>query len=136
MLWGDGINPTTIENILKTFIEKGYAAENFVFGSGTQLGQTGIDRDTFSFAMKCSYIERMVNEEKVSVEVFKNPITDNKKQSKKGKVITVKRDDEIICIKESKKQPNDIEILKVVFENGKVKNEITLDKIRENIDKF
>jgi len=136
ILWSDGINPTTIENILKTFIEKGYAAENFVFGSGTQLGQTGIDRDTFSFAMKCSYIERMVDGKKVGVEVFKNPITDSKKQSKKGKVITIKRDDEIICIKESEKQPNDIEMLKVVFENGKVKNEITLDKIRENIDKF
>jgi len=135
VLWGDGVNPETIDNILKIFTERGYAAENFVFGSGTQLGQTGIDRDTFSFAMKCSYIERNIDSKKVGVEVFKNPITDSKKQSKKGKVITVKRNDKIICIKESEKQPNDIDMLKVVFENGEIKNEITLDKIRENIDK-
>jgi len=137
VLWGDGIDINVIDKILKVFTEKGYAAENFVFGSGTRIGQTGLDRDTYSFAMKCSYIE--YEDEKgysQGLDVFKDPITDKRKSSLKGKVVSVKdkNSGEIICIDERKFDKNRHElIMDVVFENGKILKETTLDEIRKRI---
>ncbi len=64
ILWGDGITPETIDAILHIFtspkrkyvaINTGFAAENFVFGSGGDLMQN-VNRDTQKFAIKCSSI--------------------------------------------------------------------------------
>jgi nicotinamide phosphoribosyltransferase len=92
IIQGDGVNYQTIidvyENITKAhssvmgegrYVGK-WAAENISFGSGGALLQK-MDRDTQKFAFKCSSIT-IAGEEH---DVYKNPITDPGKISKKGR---------------------------------------------------
>ena len=82
MLWGDGINQMSIQSILRTVVDmRGWSVDNIAFGMGGALLQQ-LDRDTQKFAMKCSSAE--INGE--WVDVFKDPITDSVKASKKGRV--------------------------------------------------
>lgn len=84
VIWGDGINQLAIEGILRTLVAVyGYSADNIAFGMGGALLQQ-LDRDTQRFAMKCSAIK--VAGEEVVRDVFKEPITDSGKSSKKGLV--------------------------------------------------
>jgi nicotinamide phosphoribosyltransferase len=85
VLQGDGINEESIRQILQNADDKRIAASNFVFGMGGALLQS-VNRDTLKFAMKCSEI--IVNGEKR--DVFKDPITDKGKTSKKGRLSVVK----------------------------------------------
>jgi len=85
IIWGDGITPKTIANILYSAQQRGYAADNFAFGSGGDLMQN-ITRDTCKFAIKCSAAK--VNGE--WRDVYKNPITDPGKVSKRGLVTNPK----------------------------------------------
>lgn len=149
ILWGDGVTPEVIEQILISATEAGYAAENFVFGSGGDIMQNHT-RDTNGFAVKCSSItidnghpfetgeivdgkhEMEWEESLQEIDVFKNPITDPGKKSKKGKVTTFYN-------KESKtyfvdKVGTEFEvaedIVTTVYENGVLIKETTLDEIR------
>lgn len=79
LIWGDGIDPKAILQILNFIIFKGYSAENIAFGSGGDLMQK-VDRDTCKFAIKCSAAK--VNG--IWRDVFKDPITDHGKKSKAG----------------------------------------------------
>lgn len=128
ILWGDGISPETIEDILKMVLELGYAAENMVFGSGGDLGQKH-NRDTLGFAVKCSSITLRDGTER---DVFKDPITDKGKTSKKGKVTTFYNTvtKEYFVGKIGEDYDNSIEVLETIYDNGIVK-EYTLDEIRE-----
>ncbi len=150
ILWGDGITPNTIKDILDWFTchdspnREVMAAENFVFGSGGDLMQN-VTRDTQKFAIKCSnitidngnpvdtgYGDAVWEESLVDIAVFKDPITDPGKASMKGKVTTY--------YDTSKKQfthgttdcrtEDEIEVLEVIFRNGKTFNKYTLDEIR------
>jgi nicotinamide phosphoribosyltransferase len=56
VIQGDGINKSTIEDILSMLKWKRYAADNIAFGMGGQLLQI-VNRDTYGFAMKCSAIK-------------------------------------------------------------------------------
>ena len=86
ILWGDGITPETINDILNWAVSNYIAPQNFVFGSGGDIMQN-VNRDTLGFAMKCSNITLSDGKE---VPVYKDPITDPGKKSKKGKVTTYK----------------------------------------------
>jgi len=55
VIQGDGIDHTTISEILEILKEKGWSAENIAFGMGGGLLQK-VDRDTLKFAMKTSSI--------------------------------------------------------------------------------
>lgn len=145
ILWGDGITPSTIEDILMQVTSLGFAAENFVFGSGGDLMQK-VNRDTQSFAIKCSNITvqesftaNEANEEGISIfdiEVYKDPITDPGKKSKRGKVTTW-YDTEAKTYLQGivGHQPNMhcIEALRSVFKNGIILERPTLEEIRERI---
>merc|ERR1712007_267761 len=78
---GDGVNYERIPEILQVLADNKIAAENVAFGSGGALLQR-LDRDTFKCAFKCSEI--IVNGE--CSPVFKDPITDPGKASKKGRL--------------------------------------------------
>jgi len=143
ILWGDGINKDTIKNILETFTVKGYkdlpliAAETFVFGSGTYIGQTGLTRDTYSFACKCSYIETLENNEIKGHDVFKDPITDSGKKSLKGYLEVYKdKNGKLICLQNPIPGIDDknlIPAMETVFLNGKIQKEYSLEDIRKKI---
>jgi len=81
IIQGDGIDWQTVPQILQKFKDEGFAADNLVFGSGGALLQK-LNRDTFKCALKCS--EVIANGE--VREVFKDPITDMGKASKKGRL--------------------------------------------------
>jgi nicotinamide phosphoribosyltransferase len=79
IIWGDGITPSNIDAILSFVEQQGYAADNMAFGSGGDLMQN-LNRDTHKFAFKCS-AALVGNEWR---DVYKEPITDKGKSSKRG----------------------------------------------------
>jgi len=81
VIQGDGVDWESIPKILQSLMDKGYAADNMVFGSGGALLQK-LNRDTLKCAFKCSEIT--INGTKR--DVFKDPITDPGKASKKGRL--------------------------------------------------
>ena len=82
VLQGDGISYETVGEILAHMAEKGWAVDNVLFGSGGALLQK-LNRDTQKCAFKCSEITKKGG---ATTLVFKDPITDKGKQSKKGKL--------------------------------------------------
>jgi nicotinamide phosphoribosyltransferase len=88
VIQGDGVDYETIPKILESLKTAGFAADNLAFGSGGALLQK-VNRDTFKCAFKCSEI---TIDGKVR-EVFKDPITDSGKASKKGRLVLMKAED-------------------------------------------
>ena len=129
LLWGDGITHSMTERILKHFTEIGYVAENFIFGSGTNLVNSK-DRDTQGFAIKCSSVTLKDGTE---LDVFKNPITAPNKKSKRGRVETAFNTAKK-TYRTTKGGYKDLETeaLQLVFEDGKLYNETSLENIRSN----
>ena len=122
VLQGDGITGETIEQILQTATSKGWSADSILFGQGGQLLQ-GVTRDTQRWAMKCSAIR--VNGE--WRRVFKDPITDQGKSSKSGRV-TLYQDRLGKFSSGVEDWPQSA--LVPVFENGRILKEWTWDEIR------
>lgn len=89
VIQGDGINHESIQAILDAVLGDGFSADNVAFGQGGALLQA-VDRDTMKFAMKCSAIFKGGK----MIEVFKDPITDAGKASKKGVLELVEIDGE------------------------------------------
>lgn len=81
VIQGDGINIDSITAILEELTKQGYSADNIAFGMGGALLQAP-QRDDQKFAMKAS--SACVNGE--WIDVFKDPITDAGKTSKKGRL--------------------------------------------------
>ena len=81
VIQGDGVSLESLKEILANMTKHGWAADNLAFGSGGALLQK-LNRDTQKCAFKCSEI--VVNG--VVREVFKDPITDPGKKSKKGRL--------------------------------------------------
>jgi len=130
VLQGDGITIESIKEILDTVIAEGYSADNLVFGQGGALLQI-VNRDDQKFAMKCS--AAFVNGK--WVDVFKDPITDPGKQSKKGRLELYKlEDDTFMTLRRDHIIAPDLvgkRMLQTVFTMGKMINVQTFDEIRE-----
>lgn len=86
VLQGDGVNQESITKILEALEAKGISTENIIFGMGGALLQH-CDRDWLKFAMKGS-ARQAANDE--WIDVYKDPITDSVKRSKRGRVTTYK----------------------------------------------
>lgn len=129
VIYGDGISsPKVIRQILENAEKENYSADNFAFGMGGGLLQKN-DRDTQRFAMKCS---AAVVDGKV-VEVFKDPITDKGKTSKKGFLDLVKVGDKFATVKRQSYGDYPDSELKTVFKDGKLLNLTTLSEIRQRL---
>lgn len=126
VIQGDGVTAETIPLILEELKKCGLSADNLAFGSGGGLLQM-VNRDTNRFAFKCS--EAVVNGE--AREVFKQPITDGSKTSKKGRLKLVVDGDDYKTVNE--KDPGE-DVLQTVFLNGEIVKEYTLDEIRKNAE--
>lgn len=81
VIQGDGVNEHSIEKILERMAASGLSAENVVFGMGGAMLQQ-INRDTLKFAQKACAGQR-ANDDKW-FPIFKDPIDDKGKTSKKG----------------------------------------------------
>ena len=137
LLWGDGINQLSVRSILGVVVDlNGWSADNLAFGMGGALLQQ-LDRDTQKFAMKCSSAQ--VNGE--WVDVFKDPITDSGKVSKKGRVTLWKSGGEFVTSVDEPKGWYDkaigpwTDVLEEVYRDGKLVKEIDFATVRANSNK-
>lgn len=127
MIQGDGIDFCMIKKIIAAVEATEWSLDNVAFGSGGGLLQK-MNRDTCKFAFKCS-AAKIDGEWR---DVYKDPITDPGKQSKRGLLALVK--DEFgeyntITYKEGETVAGDL--LETRFLNGASINESNLDEIRE-----
>lgn len=124
IIQGDGVNYESIGEILEHLKNHGWSADNVAFGMGGALLQK-VHRDTQKFAFKCSCAT--VNGEDRGV--YKDPATDHGKKSKRGRLKLVKENGTYI----TKALDEDGEdILKTVFENGKILREIDFQGVKDN----
>lgn len=129
IIQGDAVDYDMIGKVYDAVLEAGWAAENVGFGSGGALLQK-MNRDTMKFAMKCSSV--VANG--VEREVFKDPITDPGKTSKRGRLALVKRDGKFETVKQTDLihlPPQIRNELIEVFRNGILLHEYSLDDIRK-----
>jgi nicotinamide phosphoribosyltransferase len=130
VIQGDGINEQSIKDILARVKIAGYSTDNIAFGMGGALLQH-MNRDTEKFAMKASAA-------KVGGEwrdVFKDPVTDFGKKSKKGRL-------ELYFNHMNNTYHTDVEgsdrvhlpSLELVYEDGKLVRDESLSLIRERVN--
>lgn len=128
IIQGDGIDILMLDKILGRMKDEGWSADNIVFGSGGGLLQK-LNRDTQKCAYKCSWACVDGND----VNVYKDPITDPGKKSKKGKLTLELIDGVYTTVQEGKGDPSK-DVLQTVFENGKIVKEFTFDEVRQNAE--
>lgn len=140
-IYGDSITPQRAENIYKILIEKGFACNNVLLGSGSFSMQcleqddklNPFTRDTYGIAIKATYCE--VNGK--PIQIFKNPKTDtgNFKKSQRGLCVVYSNGNGELEYKDGYdtatiKTFEGENLLKPVFADGKMMREQTLAKIR------
>lgn len=127
VIQGDGIDVHSIEAILSTLVGQGFSATNIAFGMGGALLQY-VNRDTQRFAYKCS--AALVDGE--WRDVYKDPVTDPGKTSKKGRLELCDVADEYRTMRMDDSQyEHHLSVMHTVFENGEVTKRWTLNDIRE-----
>jgi len=129
VLQGDGITIESIKEILEWIIDSGFSADNLVFGQGGALLQI-VNRDDQKFAMKCS--AAFVNGR--WVDVFKDPITDPGKQSKKGLLKLIRTESGEYNTTRATAAMSYPDVLKPVYKDGEVLKTITFDEVRKNAE--
>ena len=124
IIQGDGVNYESIGEILEHLKIHGWSADNVGFGMGGALLQK-VHRDTQKFAFKCSCAT--INGE--DQDVYKDPITDHDKKSKRGRLKLVKEDGKYLT-KPLNEDGEDV--LRTVFENGVILEEINFERVKRN----
>ncbi len=137
VIQGDGVNRTSIPQILQLLKDNGWASENMVFGCGGKLLQD-FNRDTFNFAIKCSQIEigdEIRHVEKSPTEInSKGELTESFKKSKKGRLKLGKSDDGYFTISELEDgYVETVDQLETVFENGHLLIDRSFHDIRATV---
>ena len=125
VIQGDGVNLDSIRAILNSLEQEGFSTSNIAFGMGRALLQK-VDRDTQKFAYKCS--SAVVDGKKV--DVYKEPITDPGKNSKRGRLDLIYTNNKFETVKEN--DPKGFgSVLRTVFRDGKILIEDDLETIRK-----
>lgn len=124
VIQGDGVDYDSIGEILENMKQHGWSADNIAFGMGGGLLQK-LNRDTQKFAFKCS--SAIVNGEER--DVFKDPVTDKGKRSKRGRLKLVRENGTYVT--RSLKEAGE-DILETVFENGAIKKQYSFEEVKEN----
>jgi nicotinamide phosphoribosyltransferase len=138
IIQGDGVNSNQIYDILLMMEENGYSADNIAFGMGGALLQgnssSSVNRDTHKFAIKCSAV--MIEDD--IQDVYKDPITDSGKKSKKGRLDLLLEDGEYKTIKlcpvvygTDKYHPDSV--LKTYYENGNIYCDYDLNELKNKM---
>lgn len=123
LIWGDGLDPQMINSILFRMSLHGWSADNIVFGMGGGLLQK-VNRDTQKFAFKCSSVT--INGEER--DVYKQPVGDSTKNSKRGRLGLYYNQDDGFSTEEAGFA---FDLLETVFINGRMPKTHTLDEIRQ-----
>lgn len=129
VIQGDGINRQSIQKILERVESNGFSADNLAFGMGGALLQE-VTRDSLKFAMKCSAIRQ----NGVWLDVYKDPITDPGKVSKRGLLDTIDYGGSISTVRQTQVKDR-LSIMRTVYKNGAQMNQDTLTNIRQRANK-
>ena len=125
IIQGDGINLDSLRNCLSTLYHNGFAADNIAFGMGGGLLQQ-INRDTQRFAMKCSAMQVQGQWR----DVYKQPVGDSTKASKKGHFALIESDGRISTLSRQADETVGGDLLQPVFRNGALLRDSGFDEIR------
>jgi nicotinamide phosphoribosyltransferase len=130
LIQGDGINEHSLPIIINNMISKGFSIDNIAFGMGGGLLQAW-NRDTLKYAMKAS---ARCDTNGVWHDVFKDPISDHGKVSKKGRLGLIFECGVGSCGYHT--VPKDVadkkgNLLRTVYSNGVLLVEDTFENIRE-----
>jgi nicotinamide phosphoribosyltransferase len=129
VIQGDGVNRDSINEILAKMREQDFSAANISFGMGGALLQK-VNRDTLKFAYKCSAVK--VNG--TWRDVYKDPVTDPGKKSKRGRLeLSGSYGNGFTTVKADGLQVWD-SLLRTVYELGITGNRTTLKEVRQNSD--
>ncbi|XP_056324310.1 nicotinamide phosphoribosyltransferase [Danio aesculapii] len=132
VIQGDGIDIDSLQDILEGIKKHGWSIENIGFGSGGALLQK-LNRDLLSCCYKCSYA--VTNG--VPINVFKDPIADPTKKSKKGRLSLHRTPSGgLVTLEEGSSSLEEYgeDLLQTVFRNGKIIKTYTFDEVRENAE--
>lgn len=129
LIYGDSITLDRAQAILTGLSAKGFASCNIVFGIGSYT-YNYLTRDTFGFAVKATWGQ--VNG--IGRELFKDPITDSGvKKSAKGLLRVEQTADGFMLYDQQTAEQEQQGALEVVFKNGKLFRECSLDEIRARL---
>lgn len=135
LIQGDGINIDSIKEICRNVVRAGFSIDNVNFGMGGALLQH-LNRETLRFAMKCSATK--ING--AWQDAYKSPIGDPSKRSMAGIISLYKMrnghgtDTMLVTIRKEAAGtivPVVEEVLRTVYENGKLFNQSTFDEVRK-----
>ncbi len=126
VIQGDGIDYDMIKEILRLLAVNKWAIDNIAFGMGGAMLQHH-NRDTYGWAMKCSYTEV----DGIGIDVYKDPITDSGKKSKKGIQALIKEDGVFKTIRKEDLNGRK-NYLVVVYSGCKIVKYYTMDEVRAN----
>ena len=122
VIQGDGIDYAMVCDVYGAMERAGWSGDNVGFGSGGANLQK-VNRDTLKFAFKCSSIA-VGGEER---EVYKEPVTDPGKNSKRGRMKLVVENGEYATVPEN--HPGRDELVEV-FRDGRILRDYTLEEVR------
>jgi nicotinamide phosphoribosyltransferase len=135
VIQGDGINEQSVRAILSVMKMKGLSAENINFGMGGGLLQQ-VNRDTLKFAMKASAAKNPNVNNGDWYGIQKNPITDQGKKSKSGRLAVVTSSNGPMTVQESDLSDLGGEgqnLLQDVYLNGDILTVGNLSEIRNRV---
>lgn len=124
VIQGDGIDRAMLSKILQAIEAARWSADNLAFGSGGGLLQK-LNRDTCKYAFKCA--SATVNGQER--DVYKQPVTDQGKRSKAGRMKLIVRDGAYVTVRDdgASAEPD---VLEEVFVDGRVTKEMDWETIR------
>lgn len=136
VIQGDGINAESVASILNSLIYNGYSADNVAFGMGGALLQAET-RDSLAYAMKACAAR--INGE--WVDVYKDPITDSGKKSKRGPQVTARNNAGELQTFRMEPGLEELDVMRVVYYKalGMDKPQIfteDFDVIRDRLHKY
>jgi nicotinamide phosphoribosyltransferase len=113
------MNINSIKTLFENLLARGWSADNIAVGMGGGLLQ-GVTRDTLKWAMKCS--AACIDGE--WRDVYKDPITDQGKKSKKGRLSLIHSvglgNSSYVTVRQEAVAPGQRDLLDTVFENGQL----------------
>ena len=124
VIQGDGVDVDSIGVILQRIQQAGFSTENVAFGMGGGLLQK-VNRDTLRFAMKASAMQ--ING--AWRDVYKQPITDSGKNSKRGRLAVIRDAGVIKTIREDALSWES-NLLRPVFRNGELVVDDSFETVR------
>lgn len=132
LIYGDGITPQSLVDILNELKLRKISTDNLAFGMGGSLLQH-LNRDTLKFAMKAN----SVSSDGIKWhDVSKDPITDPDKRSKSGRLALIYNGyGHYKTIREDELKDRENE-LKPIFKNGKILRTISFEEIRNRVSEF